>query len=425
MVYQEKYNLELKESVSNTFLKTVSAYSNYNDGRIIFGISDVGEIKGISSIKDTMLQIENMVNDSIDPRPVYRLNNETRENKEIIILEIDKGKETPYHYKGKAYKRSDTSTTPVDRSELKHLVLAGVNLDYEESKSLILQLEFYYLENKLKEIVGIKSISADILKTLNLLNVDGDYNIAAELLSDKSNANSLGVDIVKFGASINEIQNREIVDNISILEQFDYAINVFERYYQYEFIEGYSRKERQVIPKEAFREALANALVHRRWDVKANTQISMYEDRIEISSPGGLPFGISEEAYLAEQVSVLRNPIIANVFHRLKIIEKFGTGVGRIIAEYQKSYSKPKFNVTEHNIKVILPVYINELPDISRDELIVYNMVDKHQELTRLEIDERTGFSKNKTIRILNNLLDKEIISVKGKGPNTKYKAKK
>ena len=70
-------------------------------------------------------------------------------------------------------------------------------------------------------------------------------------------------------------------------------------------------------------------LIHRLWDVNASIKVSMLEDRIEISSPGGLPAGISEEEYLNGQVSILRNPIIGNVFFRLKYIEKFGTGIMR------------------------------------------------------------------------------------------------
>ena len=97
---------------------------------------------------------------------------------------------------------------------------------------------------------------------------------------------------------------------------------MFRKYYQYEKIEGAERKCIDKIPEKAFREAIANALIHRMWDIPASIKVSMYADRIEISSPGGLPAGISEEEYLNGQISILRNPIIGNVFFRLKYIEK-------------------------------------------------------------------------------------------------------
>src|SRR5699024_8254159 len=119
----------------------------------------------------------------------------------------------------------------------------------------------------------------DILKTLNLYNKDGFYNIAAELLGDSNDFDSSGVDIVKFGKNIDIILYRETISNVSLLSQYDKAVEIFERYYQYEEIEGYSRVVKELIPKEAFREAIANALVHRECDIKGHIQISLYEDR--------------------------------------------------------------------------------------------------------------------------------------------------
>ena len=87
----------------------------------------------------------------------------------------------------------------------------------------------------------------------------------------------------------------------------------------------------ELVPREAFREAIANALVHRCWDVNASINVRMFPDRIEVTSPGGLPDGITEEMYLAGGPSVARNPILANVFFRLGHIERFRTGIPRII----------------------------------------------------------------------------------------------
>lgn len=424
MFEREKHDLEFKEKISKTFLKTVSAFSNYNDGKIIFGINDYGDIIGLEVTDEECLKIENMINDTLDPVPNYKLEIKGLHGKNIIILNIFKGKNTPYYYKGKAYRRSDTSTLEVDRLELNRLVMEGINIDYEEMKSSSKNLKFNILELKLKNIVGIDNLSLDILKTLNLYDKDGYYNIAGELLADENDIEFSGIDIVRFGKDINQILYRETLNNKSLLSQYDKAIEIFERYYQYEEIEGYERIRKELIPREAFRESLANAMVHRLWDIKTHIQIAMYTDRIEISSPGGLPAGISKEEYLSGNVSILRNPILAGVFYRLNFIEQFGTGVMRIINEYRQSISKPKFEITQNNIRIILPVIEIDESNLSEDEVVIYNILMDEVELSRGELDEKSGFSKSKTLRIINSLVDKSIAKKMGGGPGTTYTLK-
>lgn len=423
MQTKESYNLEFKVEVSNSFLKTVSAFANYSDGEIIFGIDDHGNVVGIKeNTKNEALRIENMINDSLAPVPSFNINVKDMGGKTIIVLEVKKGKDTPYCYKGKAYKRAVTATVEADRFELRRLAMEGINVDYEDRKASSQDLKFTVLEARLKIEVGIERLNIDILKTLNLFNKEGYYNTAGELLADKNDITFSGVDIVKFGKDINNILYRKTIKNVSILTQFEMAIDVFEQYYIYEKVDGYSRQKQELIPKEAFREALANAVVHRVWDTNSFIQIAMYEDKIEINSPGGLPAGISKDEYLYGNISVLRNPIIAGVFNRLNIIEKFGTGIARINKEYYHSITKPDFEVSENRIRIILPVAESEPLDLSKDESIIYKLLKEEFELSRKEIDLKTGFEKSKTLRILNRLADKKIIRKLGDGPAVLYR---
>ena len=424
MESKETYNLEFKEKASRTFLKTVSAYANYNDGEIIFGIDDNLNLVGIESAKEESLRIENMINDSIVPVPNFEINVKEADSKTIILLKVKKGKDTPYYFQGKAYKRADTSSVEADRFELRRLVLAGVNMDDEERKASSQDLSFVTLEIWLKKEAGIKKINLDILKTLNLYNKDGYYNIAGELLADRNDIAFSGIDIVKFGKDINQILYRETISNRSLLSQFDRAIEIFEQYYVYEEIDGYNRIKKELIPKEAFRESLANAIVHRVWDTKSYIQIAMYEDKIEINSPGGLPAGISKEEYLNGNISVLRNPIIAGVFYRLNIIEKFGTGIARINQEYTHSMAKPDFDISENRIRIVLPTAEFEKSDLSKDERIIYGLLKEEIALSRREIDLKTGYEKSKTIRIINGLVDKNIVKKIGSGAAVTYQLK-
>jgi len=422
METKESYNLEYKEEVTRTFLKTVCAFANYNDGEIVFGIDDQGKVVGVKNSKEESLRIENMINDVLIPVPDYRIVIEKAGNSEVIHLSVKKGKDTPYYCNGKVYRRADTATVEVDRFELRRLAMEGINVDYENNKASSQDLSFDILESRLKKEAGIEKISLDILKTLNLFNKDGYYNIAGELLADTNNFEFSGIDIVKFGKDINKIMYRETISKKSLLFQFGRAIEIFEQYYIFEEIKGYDRIKKELIPREAFRESLANAMVHRVWDINSFIQIAMYEDRIEINSPGGLPADISKEEYLLGNISVLRNPTIAGVFNRLNIIEKFGTGIARIKDEYNQSLSKPDFYVSENRIRIILPVIDQDQFALTVDENIIYHLLKEETELLRREIDLKTGFDKSKTLRILNSLVSKNILHKEGSGVAVSYK---
>ena len=412
---KESKELELKSTITNTFLKTVSAFSNYNTGKIIFGIDDNGKIIGLENIEELCLDLENKINDNISPKPDFRFIKDTKKN--IITLIVEEGLNKPYLYKGKAYKRNDTSTVEVDKVELNRLTLLGLNQYYEELKARKQDLEFKVLKKELEKL-SLKNFSKDVLKTLNLYDDKNAYNNAAELFADKNSFS--GIDIAKFGKSINEILDRNLFVNISIISQFQKTLEVFNRYYKYEQILGSERIKKELIPEKAFRETIANALIHRTWDVNSNIRISMYEDKIEVSSPGGLPSGISEKEYLNGQIFQLRNPILANIFFRLKYIEMFGTGIRRINESYKNYAVKPAFEIFENSIKITLPIITTKL-FLTTDEKIVMDILEKGAILSSSEILKMTEFKKDKLNRLLKKLIQKNYIDVIGNGRGTKY----
>lgn len=413
---KESKELELKSTITNTFLKTVSAFSNYNTGKIIFGVDDNGKIIGLENIEELCLDLENKINDNINPKPDFRFIKDTKKN--IITLIVEEGFNKPYLYKGKAYKRNDTSTVEVDRIEFNRLTLLGLNQYYEELKARKQNLKFEVLTKELEEKLSLKNFSKDVLKTLNLYDDKIGYNNAAELFAD-SNTFS-GIDIAKFGKNIDEILDRNLFVNISIISQFQKTLEVFNRYYKYEQILGSERIEKELIPEKAFRETIANALIHRTWDVNSNIRISMYENKIEVSSLGGLPSGISEKEYLNGQISQLRNPILANIFFRLKYIEMFGTGIRRINESYKDYAIKPAFEIFENSIKITLPIITTKL-FLTTDEKIVMDILEKGAILSSGEILQMTEFKKDKLNRLLKKLIQKNYIDVIGNGRGTKY----
>lgn len=413
---RETRNLEFKETITSTFLKTVSAFSNYDGGIILFGVDDDGNIKGLSDIIKACLDIENKINDTISPQPDYVL--EPNEVNKTIKLIVKSGLQKPYLYKSKAYKRNDSATIEVDALEFSRLVLEGKNISFEELPYKDQNLTFHFLEEQLEKSIQINSFNLDTLKTLNLYDNNNGYNNAAGLLADTNDFP--GVDIIKFGENISVIQKRITFDHMSILEVYKKSLEVFRDYYRYEVIEGFERKNVEKIPEAAFREAIANGLIHRMWDVNSHIRISMFDNYIDIVSPGGLPSGISEEEYLNGKTSVLRNRNLANVFYRLGFVEIFGTGITRIKQLYESSFVKPRFEVSENTIKIELPVF-EDISDLTDDEHLVLKALSKTVLKSISEIVPSTPFGKSKVSSLLKILEKKGVVLIQGKGRSTKY----
>lgn len=416
---RETRTVEYKSEVTNTFLKTVSAFSNFGTGKILFGVSDDGLVLGIDNPDQKCLDIENKINDSILPKPDYSISINRSNN--VITLEVYEGRYKPYLYKGKAYRRSDTASIEVDQIELKRLTLEGNNLYFESLANDNKDMTFDELEKSLIEKLGIKEVNDDTLRTLGLYTKNGQLNNAASLLSDKNSF--AGIDVARFGNSIDEILDRESFVHISVIAQYDKALTMYRRYYQYEQIKGADRVLIEKVPEKAFREAVANALVHRTWDINANIRISMFEDRIEISSPGGLPSGISEDEYLHGSISILRNPVLGNIFFRLHYIEMFGTGIKRIVDAYKDCPTKPLFEIKDNSITVTLPV-LSATRSVTSDENKILELLNGEMRYSSSEIAEKLNWSKDKAVRNLNALVEAGYVVKNGTGRGTKYSKK-
>ena len=414
MVVRENPTVEYKESVTPTFLKTVSAYANYGTGKIEFGVDDEGVAVGLADPVAECLRIENMINDSLDPAPRYTL--EPDEKHGTVILTVYEGQDKPYRSKGKAYRRNDSATVEVDRFEYGRLTLEGSNVTFDALTSARQDLGFHTLEHKCVEHLGISELTPDIMRTLRLLGKDG-YTNAAAILADKNDFP--GIDCVRFGDTEDVILDREAATNVSAIEQVDRAVAMFARYYRYERIEGMKRVQTDRIPLEAFREAVANALVHRTWDIRANVQIALYDDRVVVTSPGSLPAGLTTEQYLYGQISVLRNPIVAEAFLKLDYIEKFGTGIARIRRAYRDSINQPIFDVRGGMVVVTLPV--TDAFEGSEEEAQVLKALSGGRIMSRSEIEKQTGLSRMRTLAALESLLERNAIVRQGTGRATKY----
>lgn len=413
---RETRNLEFKENITDSFLKTVSAFANYGNGRIMFGVDDCGNVIGLADPADAAIRIENKINDAIKPQPEFKI--DISDQTGILTLTVSEGNHKPYFYRSRAYKRGDSSTIEVDSLELSRLILDGSRQTFDAIPFRETEPSFQVLRQWISDKMGISEVNLDVLKTLELCDAHGDYNNAASLVAD---ANKFpGIDIVIFGETISIIKNRYTISNVSVLRQFEEAMRIWEEQCTYEVVEGATRRMIETIPKEAFREAIANAIVHRTWDVEAHIKVSIYADRIDVSSPGGLPSGIGKEEYLSGRVSILRNPILGNLMYRLNVIERFGTGVTRIKEAYKGQGVSPIFSVGENSILITLPV-VGKVPNLTEDEQKIYKCLSRNVSISSSQIIERSGFGKSKTLAILKRLMERGIIQMEGTGRGTKY----
>lgn len=439
MVFKaETINLEFKREFTKNILKTVSAYANYHDGEVIIGIDDDLNIVGVNDAVSLRLKLENSINDSITPRPYYEITEKVFNDKTLIILKVYHGENTPYLYDNKAYKRMDTSTIVVDRYDYENLILNGRNQGYDEMFTQEDNLKFDYLSKKLRDFLGLNlnMLSPDILKTLGLIRND-KYTNAAALVSDNNPLSNSGISLIRFeGNTIANIRDRIYLNNLSILEMFDKSVDFYYKHINTaEIIQDAYRKTLEQVPFVAYREAVANAIVHRDYSIKAENRIEIYDDRIEIVSPGGLPIGITEEEYLDGRISISRNKIISDIFFRLGIIERLATGIRRI-REYYRDYDvKPIFSITANSIKVILPFtnnnnssservneYTNEYNvKITDSERLLINYIRINKHITRIEAEKLLDIRKTYTVKILNQLIQKGILRRVGIGRNTMY----
>ena len=269
---------------------------------------------------------------------------------------------------------------------------------------------------------------ADIqMKTLGLIDSDGLFTNLALLLSDQCphiiKAATFG------GVNQEKFQDRREFTG-SLLKQLDDAYAYLDmRNQNVATFKGLHRTDHRDYPETAIREALLNAVVHRDYSVLASTLLSVYSDRIELLSVGGLAGGMSYDDIMLG-VSYCRNKKLANIFYRMGLIEAYGTGINKIMSSYEASRRKPEIIITSGAFKFILPNRGTPMNTVKEDVAsyveaergnIVCSILSDHLPHTRLEIEKALGISTSTTRRILQKLMDEGKISSTGTTKNVMY----
>lgn len=422
---------EYKREYTDDIKKTVIAFANTNGGEIWIGVADDNTIVGIANADETVLQVTNAIRDSIKPDITLHTLPEIRQiqGKNIVVIHVQRGTACPYYLAGKGIRpegvfvRQGASTAPATDSAILKMIKDTGGDSFEATRSLIQELSFMQAEKSFQE-EKIK-FSTEQKKTLGLIGMDGSYSNLGLLLSDQcthtikaavfeGTNKKIFKDRTEFSGSL----LKQLEDSYLYLDQFNHT--------RVE-ISGLKRMDMRSYPPEAIREALLNAVVHRDYSYSGSTLISVYEDRIEFVSLGGLPKGISYSDLLLG-VSVPRNNHLADVLYRLHLIEAYGIGVPKIIEYYREFNLMPNIEVSDNAFKITLPNtnYIRPAESgvrdsYSYDEQLVLRYLTELKIDRRKQLVEETGFSQAKTIRVLNSLISKGAIKKVGQGKNTYY----
>lgn len=426
--------VEVKEKFSKSLLKAVSAFANFHDGKIVIGITDNGNVVGVEDIKQLRLNIENSINDNINPRPYYEFETNVFSGHELLIISIYKGDYTPYLYDKKAYQRYDTSSVEVDKFIYDELVLLGRNLTYEELPYAGKNLKFEILEKRLQDTLNIREVDENILKSLELYKNDSFINASA-LLADNNKFNEIGLDLICYqDNSMLEIKDRVHLSKVSIISHYEQCMAFYNKHInKKDIIKSEKRITYEEIPLVAYREAIVNAIIHRDYSKAGNNRIEFFEDRIEIVSIGGLPIGISEEEFINGSFTHARNKIIMDIFSRMNLVEKLGTGIRRIKNIYMIYNVKPVFEIMKNSIKMVLPKidlsdgqssanqFSSSIILTAEDEKLT-NYIKSCGSVNRVDIEKYMSVKKTKATILLKNLLKKRIILKIGTGKSLQYK---
>lgn len=431
MIFAESELVELKSEVVSDICKEVIAFANTKGGTMYVGVQDNGHILGVENADRMTLQINNMVRDSIKPDVTMFVRYETQEidGKQVVAVTIQKGTDRPYYLGSKGlkpsgvYVRNGTSTDPATDTAIRKMIKETDGDCFEDMRSLEQNLTFKAAIAQFSK----SNVAFDEAKmqTLGLVSHDGIYSNAAMLLSDQCSSTIKAATFS--GTDKSDFQDRREFGG-SLFQQMEEMYSYLDlRNRTRATFEGLYRNDVRDYPEEALREALLNSLIHRDYSFSASTLISVYDDRIEFVSVGGLLGGISLDDILLG-LSVCRNPKLAAVFYRLKLIEAYGTGMPKIIKAYAGSGLEPKIEVTSNAFKITLPNRnaVNKernVADMPRsNEERILSFVESNGHIVRSDVDILLDVSQATANRILKRMVADGLLYQDGSGRKTKYK---
>lgn len=443
--FRESETVELKEIVVDDIKKEIIAFANCNGGKLYVGVQDDGTVVGLDNPDEAALQISNMARDAIKPDVTMFLHYETLNHNgmQIVAVDIQRGTERPYYIAKKGlrpegvYVRQGYSSVPATDTMIRRMIKDTDGDRFEDMRCLNQDLTFEAAEKEFK----LRSVDFGLQqkRTLKLMDHGGIYSNLALLLSDQC-VHTIKVAVFQ-GTDQSVFKDRREFTG-SLMRQMNEVYDFIDfRNQTRATIKKLLRTDIRDYPEAAVRESLLNLLVHRDYSFSASALISIYANRIEFVSVGGLLPGIELEDVMVG-LSVCRNQNLANVFYRLQLIEAYGTGMRKIMKAYENVEEKPVIETTKNAFKITLPninakydtrivseqerMLPEESPSadpkrIYDNEHKILELVRKQGEITREDAESLLGVSASTASRILRRMVKNNILEQRGKARSTKY----
>ena len=426
MAYIESEKLELKVQYTTEIKKEIVAFLNSDGGTLIIGVDDNGTVIGVENPKDIIERISLMIHEAIKPDAslICSAGEYKEDGKTIVKVAIGRGVKKPYYIYEKGlkpsgvYLRINNTSQQASEYAIKQMIIASEDKSFESLPSATQDLTFDYLESVFKRAkIELKQ------KTLGFIDANGSYTNLALLLSDQcpfsikaavfdSDNKSRFLDRKEFEGSLIR-QADEVYEYLNLNNKTRGEYN------------GLLREDKTEYNQLVLREGLLNAIIHRDYSLNGSILISIYKNRIEYVSIGGLVSGMTYEDMMLG-VSRSRNERLANVFFKLKYVEAYGTGIEKIQGDYEHTRLEPRFEVSDNGFLLVLPnkTYMEKSKKIRTDKELVYDFIAKCCRATRAEVQEELGFKLTKTRNLLLQLEQEGKIERHGNGKGIFYTVK-
>lgn len=404
--YDKKEKLEAGKPKS--WLKSVSAFANGNGGTLIFGISDDDRIVGLADAESDSEVISEYVKTRLDPVPDIHLEFKNLDGKRLILLHVNTGTETPYYYIGDkqriAYIRIGNESVVADRLQLKALVLKGSGRTYDALPSpyKFTDMAFTQLRSACYKRLH-RSFDDSEFTSWGIIDENGTLTNAGALLADDSPIRQSRIFCTRWNGLTMTSGLGEALDDAelegSVIGQLQDAVafirnNSHKRWWK----ESDHREELPDYPERAVTEVICNAIIHRDYqELGSEIHIDIYDDRMEVYSPGGMIDGrLIQQLNPLSVPSKRRNPLLADFFSRLDLMERRGSGMKKILGEYVrfeslKEYHAPEFNSNATEFHVTL-WNLNYGTDVVKD--VANDTADVTKGFVKGFVKEPTQFTK-------------------------------
>lgn len=432
----ESEYLEFKKEApkNDQIIKTVIGFCNQKGGKLIIGIADDRTVVGLpeSAIEHLLESLDHAIYEACHPTILPLISQQRFGDKSVIVISVSSGMNKPYFRKSEGihdgtYVRIGRSTVKATPEIIEELKWQSHNVDFE--KLPVYRAKEDDIDEKLvHQFLNSRKNHAKAKVSHETLITEEHhkrYPTNAGLLLFGKDPQFYLSEAMIICCHFKGIQGREAIASVdctgTLLNQFHQAHNfIMNRLFHSFKIEGMVREETLEIPEVAFREALLNLLVHRNYHLPAPSKIFIYDDRLEIFSPGNF-FGPIKPDQLLKGITYLRNPAICKVFREVGLIEKMGTGFIQIFQSYEKrGLEKPQIIEGENFVKCILPRPVLQQEGAPEPELLA--LFYARDEISIQDVMSQFSISRATAQRWLQKLLTENKIERLGKTRNIRYR---